>query len=247
MPTIKAALAAFLLLASVAARAQDQPDLTAAAKAVPSPSVSYKFLQLMGYPDELTRPEIQALLQKFVDQVHGKGFRYLGDENDFDHGHFLYAPNKWKRPIGILYHTQENAFKTHRDSPGSKYDYLDTEARNWIQFVDQDKPVENAKTYMRRPEDYPKTKEWQQHVKELDWTHYTIHYEMLDPVPLGIATNPEAPDYPGPSKPNYMMFRFKTIPCAQMPSVVPEDSNLIEVLLPAVAGARERVCLALGL
>ena len=229
----------FLLLAASAAWSQDT--------AVQTSYPSYRFLQLMGYPDKLKRSEIQELVQKFSDQVHGKGFRYLGDENDFDHGHFLYAQDKWERPIGVLYHTQEHAYQNHRDNPGGKYDYLDAEARNWIQFVDGAKPVENAKAYMRGVEDYPKTVEWKEFVRALDRSHYTIHYEMLDPVKLAIATNFESPEYPGPKKPNYAMFRFTRIPCEKMPDPLPEDAALIEVLLPAGAGGRERVCLTLGL
>ncbi len=88
----------------------------------------------------------QSLLQKFSDEVYGQGFRHLGDENDFDHGHILYSTAL--RPVAILYHTQETASLQHRLDPGGPYDYINRGARNWLQFFDVEKlqagPIVNA-------------------------------------------------------------------------------------------------------
>lgn len=123
----------------------------------------------------LTQEERRSLVQTFVRANYQKSFRYLGDENDFDHGHFLFAPGA-ARPSAILYHTQEMAPMYRRLKPGGKYDYVDTEGRNWIQFIDEPSKILNAKEFLKdRYADQPR------------WRDYrTITDRMLDPEKLGI-------------------------------------------------------------
>src|ERR1700722_10749946 len=83
-----------------------------------------------GLPGDLSRAGFESLLQRFVDQSYLKGFRHLGDERDFDHGHILFDASG--KPVAILYHTQELALGQPRDS---EFGYLNPETRNWIQWV----------------------------------------------------------------------------------------------------------------
>lgn len=139
------------------------------------------------FPTGFTKERLTSLLQKAVDTMYLKGFRYLGDEEDFYHGHILYIKNidGQMEAVAILYHTQENAYNTHADRPGSKYDYLNRKTRNWIQWL-ADEHVDNASTYKRIS--YPNTIEWRNYVKYNLPTfkeRYTIHEAMLDPEYLG--------------------------------------------------------------
>lgn len=206
---------------------------------------SYRFLQLTGYPDGLGRGELQALIQRFVDHGHGKSFRRLGDEHDFDHGHFLYARESFERPVAILWHTQEHASRFSRTDPGGPYDYVDRMGRNWIQFLDPDKPIENARAYERAA--YPEGERWDRwRSRSSKESPYTLHAPMLDHARLGIEPEYTLVDFT-PPEPNFFMFRFARVPCGSLPSPLPEDADVIEVSLPAGEGqARERVCLKLG-
>ena len=124
----------------------------------------------------LDETRFQSLLQGFVDQAYLKGFRHLGDERDFDHGHVLHDGEG--RPIAILYHTQELAFYQKADS---EFGWVNPGARNWIQWI-ADGKVENAGAYERLS--YPRGAIW-------DWfqmselpnlkKHRTILDKMLDP------------------------------------------------------------------
>lgn len=124
----------------------------------------------------LSAPRLQGLLQSFVASGHGRSFRNIGDENDFDHGHVLI--DRTGAAIAILYHTQELA----ADEPSG---YLDAEGRNWIQWVDG-RGIENAKLYERA--EYPRTPAWDWFVSRdlprLRGRH-TITDKMLDPALLG--------------------------------------------------------------
>lgn len=116
--------------------------------ASPTPS----FARTSVPASELPAAELEAMLQLFVDQVYLKGFRHLGDERDFDHGHVLYDLSA--RPVAILYHTQELALG---EPPGSPYSYLDAKRRNWIQWLEGGR-VEDAARYRRTS--YPRTPAW---------------------------------------------------------------------------------------
>jgi hypothetical protein len=177
----------------------------------------------MGFPAALSRAGLESLLQSFVDQSYLKCFRHLGDERDFDHGHFLFDPAG--KPVAILYHTQELAmYNTRR----SGFGYINPQERNWIQWL-EDGRVENAARYKRR--DYPRTPTW-------DWfretelpgleAHHTILDKMLDPalLPIDAARTKQ--------------WVFTRVPCGgDAPS---DDSKGLRILLPT----RETACLALS-
>jgi hypothetical protein len=168
----------------------------------------------------LSRDAIHGLLQKFVSATFQKAFRHLGDEKDFDHGHLLFGPGK--KPIAILYHTQEMALYQAKGSP---YGYIDPEGRNWIQWLDKD-TIENARKYART--EYPKTAQWRLFEKsELPGLnrHHTVTDKMLDPLLLG--TEIEA------SK----QWVFTRVECPKA-----QDESVIDVTLPS----QEKVCLQLS-
>lgn len=137
--------------------------------------------------EDFSRKQLAALLQRFVGEAYGKGFRYLGDAEDFDHGHVLYFAGHGGRPVAaaVLYHTQEGAGKAHESDPGGKYDYLDARARNWIQWPDPDRPVENAARYARRS--YPDTPRWNAYAQSLRGYEEagSVVSIMLDPALIG--------------------------------------------------------------
>lgn len=168
---------------------------------------------------------MQSLLQGFVDKLYLKAFRHLGDERDFDHGHVLYAPGS-KTPVAILYHTQELA----KDEPaGSEFGYVDSSARNWIQWVDRG-GIENADAYERR--EFPDTAYWRWFQAErvpVLREYRTIVDKMLDPARLGAETSES------------LQLVFTRYDCAAPPSPSPRSSP-IDIRLPT----GERVCLALS-
>ncbi|MBI4376856.1 MAG: hypothetical protein HY549_10460 [Elusimicrobia bacterium] len=130
---------------------------------------------------EFTVGEFGSLLQRFVDALHQKAFRHLGDERDFDHGHLLFGP-RHNRPVAILYHTQELA---HYLSGSKDFGYLDPGGRNWIQWIDGG-GIEKADSYERIS--YPPTAHWawfqERELPDLR-RHHTILDKMLDPDRLG--------------------------------------------------------------
>lgn len=132
-------------------------------------------------PPPLPAAELEAMLQLFVDQVYLKGFRHLGDERDFDHGHVLYDLSA--RPVAILYHTQELALG---EPPGSRYSYIDAKRRNWIQWLEGGR-IEDAARYLRTS--YPRTPAWdlfrRVELPGLERNH-TILDRMLDPELLAV-------------------------------------------------------------
>jgi hypothetical protein len=172
----------------------------------------------MGFPSALSKQEFQSLLQRFVNDKYQKSFRTLGDENDFDHGHFLFSAQAPQRPVAILYHTQE---LTHDAS-------MDPAARNWIQWVDGGN-VENAVRYERR--EYPHTATWDWFIaRELPAlrARHTILDKMLDPALLGTDVS------------DSRQWVFTRVECGGAPPA--PGSNLIEITLPSGPS----VCLALG-
>lgn len=137
--------------------------------------------------EDFSRQRLAALLQRFVDEAYGKGFRHLGDAEDSDHGHVLYFAAHGGRPVpaAVLYHTQEGAAKAHDSDPGGKYDYLDAQARNWIQWLDSRRPVENAARYARRS--YPDTARWNAYKESIRGYQEarSVISIMLDPALIG--------------------------------------------------------------
>jgi hypothetical protein len=175
-------------------------------------------LSALGFPSALSKPEFQSLLQRFVNDEYQKSFRTLGDENDFDHGHFLFSAASPERPVAILYHTQE---LTHDES-------MDPAARNWIQWVDRG-TVESAQRYERK--EYPRTATWDWFIaRELPAlrARHTILDKMLDPALLGTDISESR------------QWVFTRVDCLSTPPA--PDSNLIQISLPSGPA----VCLALG-
>ena len=171
----------------------------------------------------LSGPAFQGLLQTFVDKNYLKAFRHLGDERDFDHGHLLYDANN--KLVAILYHTQELAAD---QKAGSGYDYINTQERNWLQWVDTGR-VENAAAYERQ--EYPNTATWDffraVELPRLEARH-TILPKMLDPrlLPVDAAKTGQ--------------WVFTKVSCAAAPP--PADGGL-HIVLPTT---KEEVCLSLG-
>lgn len=171
-------------------------------------------------PASLPAAGLEMMLQSFVDQVYLTGFRHLGDERDFDHGHIL--ADSSSRPLAILYHTQELALG---EPPGSPYSYLDPKRRNWIQWLDGGR-VEDAALYRRTS--YPKSPSWdlfrRRDLPGLD-ANGTILDRMLDPELLAIDVTKTT------------QWVFTRIPCGP-----PGSADSIRV---SIRG-QETVCLALS-
>lgn len=181
--------------------------------------------QTPAAPAGVEPARMQALLQRFVDKLHNKAFRHLGDERDFDHGHVLYAPGT-KTPVAILYHTQELA----QDEPaGSPYGFIDPLGRNWIQWLERD-GIENADQYQRS--DFPDTAAWRWFKEErlpVLKRYHTIVDKMLDPARLGAETSESK------------QLVFTRFDCAAPPPPRPGEAP-IGVRLPT----GESVCLSLS-
>jgi hypothetical protein len=173
--------------------------------------------------ETIGKAEFQALLQNFITREYGKGFRHLGDERDFDHGHVLSGADG--RPVGVLWHTQELALYEPR---GGEFGYLDPEARNWLTWL-ADGRVENARAYRRRS--YPSRADW-------DWfraaelpaleRNHTILDKMLDPELVPVD----------PSK--TVQIVFTRMDCGR--AALTPDSADLRVVLPT----QEPVCLSLS-
>ncbi|UPT75124.1 MAG: hypothetical protein M0D55_05270 [Elusimicrobiota bacterium] len=167
----------------------------------------------------LTEARFRDLLQGFVSSAHGKEFRHLGDERDFDHGHILSGADG--EPAAILWHTQELALY---EPAGGEFGYVHPEGRNWLQWI-SDGRVENARAYERAS--YPDGATW-------DWfksselpglkKNLTILDKMLDP--RRVAVDPA----------KTVQWVFTRVDCAGAPA------SSLRVTLPT----REAVCLALS-
>lgn len=148
-------------------------------------------MQLMeDFRVAFSEARLEKLLMLFTEKVRGVGFRYFADANDFDHGHILFAADL--KPVAILYHTQEQAYDFHIKDPGGKYDYLNTQNRNWIQWLSSDPSldgtvIENASGYMMDGQEMN--------------DRFTIFADQLDGQKVG-ADLVEA-----------MQFRFKNLDC----------------------------------
>lgn len=107
-------------------------------------------------PPEFTLERIEGLVQDMVDETHGIGFRYIGVDEDFFHGHVLFTMDRLTDegrlfPFAVVYHTQEDAGKAHwGQGTDSKYDYLNVQTRNWLQWIDgrDGQKIYNARDYL---------------------------------------------------------------------------------------------------
>lgn len=184
------------------------------------------------FPEHFDKERLKGLLQDVVKKIYFKGFRYLGDKKDFNHGHIVFIGQQdgFPKPVAILYHTQEDALDFHQAQPGSKYDYLDRRARNWIQWLNNGK-IENAGKYERK--DYPKTISWKIFVDVFlpDYKrHFTIADQMIDPKFLG-----------GEVVFSFQWFFVKSN-CKNLPlNNAQKNLNSISILLPN----KKRICLLL--
>jgi hypothetical protein len=213
-------LGRFLLALGLAASPHRVPSLVAAPR---GPGAAVARYADLGFPPSLGKPELSALLQRVVDRLYMRGFRHIGDERDFDHGHFLFDASG--RPLAILYHTQE--FARHEPA-GGPFGYLDPDGRNWIQWLPGG-AVENARRYRRRT--YPATASWdwfrESELPGLERNH-TILDKMLDPRAVGLDAEKSK------------QWVFTRTPCGG--SAPSPDSADIRVFLPTGAP----VCLALA-
>lgn len=172
---------------------------------------------------DVGKAKFQALLQDFVGQAYQKGFRHLGDERDFDHGHILSGADG--HAVAVMWHTQELAL---HEPAGGEFGYIDPRGRNWLQWISSGR-VENAERFERKS--YPAGAAW-------DWfrtselpglrKNRTILDKMLDPALVSI--DPE----------KTVQYVFTRIDCAGA-SLAPDSANM-RVLLPT----REAVCLSLS-
>jgi hypothetical protein len=171
----------------------------------------------------LEKDKFQSLLQGFVEQSYQKGFRHLGDERDFDHGHILSGADG--TPLAIMWHTQELALY---EPAGGEFGYVNARARNWLQWI-ADGRVENADRYLRKT--YPSGAAW-------DWfraselpgltKNHTILDKMLDPEL--VAIDPE----------KTVQYVFTRVDCGG--TSTPPGAADMRVVLPT----SEAVCLSLA-
>ncbi len=162
----------------------------------------------LPYAELVSLSEAQRILQRFVDQKFGKGFKYLGENRDFFHGHFLFRKGDLEsRPLAILWHTQERV----GESDYGPMEYVDRFGRNWIQFLDGDERIVNAYEFVD-PE---------------KWNSYAIgfkrHYTLVEGV-LNIDGEVEAPAE--------FDIHFRRIHCESVPPMTDEELNRIEIILP---------------
>lgn len=167
---------------------------------------------------------MRVWLQEFVDRLYLKGFRHLGDERDFDHGHFLYDAKS--RLVAILYHTQELAGYYPR---GSGFGYLDAEGRNWIQWPDGG-GIESAAHFVRRS--YPVSAAWEL-FRRVELPNLRAHRTILDKM--------IAPELLAVDVSKTRQWVFTKVPCP--PASGPEDPRVLRIILPT----REEICLASSL
>jgi len=146
-------------------------------------------------PSQFTLKRLESLLNQFTLETYEKGFRFVGVEEDFFHGHVLFERKLHEgqlllHPRAVLYHTQEEAHKARWEKTiDPKYDYLNIATRNWVQWLsddpDQDgKKIENARDYLdsNQKDPAPFFNELGEPEKA---HHYTIHAKNLDGNKLG--------------------------------------------------------------
>ncbi len=143
-------------------------------------------------PSQISPFRIEKLLNEFARHTYGKAFRFIGVEDDFDHGHILFEKKAdGFYPRAILYHTQEFAYSAHwRKNVDSKYDYINVTTRNWIQWLSDNEAIDgkqifNAKEYLDPTKKDPSQFE---NLEPQEKFHYTLNFPDLDPNKLGFKT-----------------------------------------------------------
>lgn len=178
-------------------------------------------------PSQFSNERIEKLLTLASGGMYLSGYRYLGEDGDFFHGHMLFEERKENGksvlyPRAILYHTQEDAHAAHWGERGidPKYDYLDPKARNWIQWLSDDPAldgvkIENARVYVdgskRDPKQFFESKPPQK-----IW-HYTIHSHQLDARALGFSVF------------SSLQFEFHTTACSYVPDIFNRGPFLVPI------------------
>lgn len=168
--------------------------------AVGAPVPKDEELRLFNYgwnfPSEFSDARIERLLSLVTKAIQNTGYRHLGVEEDFFHGHVLFEERGFGEdralvPRAILYHTQESAHAAHwGEGVDKKYDYVDVTTRNWIQWFSDDPTtdgtvIENARDYLDSTKKDPTPLFLvapPQHGEK-----YTIHSKNLDPERLGFT------------------------------------------------------------
>src|SRR5690348_8455747 len=79
-----------------------------ASPAPPAAQAGTKY-EKFNFAKEISKDQLQKVIQTMVKQTYLVGFRTLGNAEDFFHGHVIYDGNNTK-PELILFHTQERAF-----------------------------------------------------------------------------------------------------------------------------------------
>jgi len=134
----------------------------------------------------IDKEQVRKLVQDFTTQKQGEAFQYLGDSQDFFHGHLMFADREFDpsndrlSPFAILYHTQEEASSHQRKNPASKYAYLNRYTRSWVQFVNEPQesaPILNAFDLMF--DYFPDTAGYRSGL-DATRTHYTVFSDQLD-------------------------------------------------------------------
>lgn len=173
----------------------------AVAGEIPREEVSNLYYGSWKMPSQLSPARLEKLINQTAQTIHGKGFRYIGVDEDWFHGHVLMENLGTKGsprffPRAILYHTQEEAYAVHwRKEKDPKYDYLNVATRNWIQWLSDEPyfdgfPVENAKAYVDERQRDPR--QFETEFAEPDpKLHYTIHGRTLDPAKLNFVVAAE--------------------------------------------------------
>lgn len=159
-------------------------------------------------PEALTPEHIQGLVQSMIDEVYEVGFRYVGVEEDFFHGHVLFTMDELTvenrmKPFAVLYHTQESAKRAHWTSEiDKKYDYLNVQTRNWLQWLTaeyESMKIENARAYVNTK--LRDDRIFFEQIQPIKGEAFTIHGRYLDPEKLGVDVVGE------------LQFEFFETPC----------------------------------
>jgi hypothetical protein len=191
-----------------------------------------------GLPEELATSRIEKLLQTFVTRTYGKAFRYIGETEDFDHGHVLFTADKLTeqqrlRPFAILYHTQENAYAARwKGTVAPRFDYLDPTTRNWLQWLTPNEPgldgeiIVNAREFMSERESKAL---FFNEVEPVEGQHYTVHGFQIDQQRVGFGVLGE------------IQLNFKGIECRQ-----DVDVSATERIISVDVLGHGRVCLKLS-
>jgi len=179
--------------------------------------------------------DLRGILEDFGRRAHGRAYRDAGDRNDWFHGHFLYAESAkpdargMMKPYAILYHTQEEASRFHRETPGGRYDYLDRATRNWVQFLETDGERLRSGTILNAFglmfDFLPDTPAYRRGL-EATRSHYTVFAEQLDWRKFPVSHRERAI--------GMRQFDFDAVECGSAP--VPDFVSLIgylELRLPS--------------